>query len=684
MRRLARRWLGASVLVLAAGPLAAQDTLLAGTVTNLGYDGRSDGLTGTLALTATEVDESTSVLHLAIGAPLGGSGEWNGHAWTDSLLMRSISPVGDSIAWLGWREGEDRLAGVYHIYGGQYEGQGGRWEGTLHWLGRAFLAGHRGEPRPARIATADFQKAFAAFLPPPPARVGRDATSPISPEEYHRRRWSSPGPSAVDSYWRRKLADERRSPAPASALDGVSPAAGRRPFIGAGSSAHDPAPLPAPVPDDAVASLDTAGGLTPGGLAPAVPAAPGVGWLGWALGVPLALLLGWVASFGRDLRLIREDRRVLLALVFVPGLYLVLALSILLMLGVAGGVLWLLVLLAEAIHRIPVGVMFAIAVGALIGLWTVLGALWHSVRRAEVRVHAEELKRQDAPGLYAILDRLAKRLGAAVPDSVVLEMGTSFFVTEARVRTYTGTCGHRTLCVSAPLLHVLTAAEVESILAHELAHFSGADTAYSRRFYPVYRGASHALAGMAAVGEGSDSGAAALPLFLPMLLLGWYLAWFSKLEARNSREREFRADRLASEATAPLVMASALLKVHAFAPLWASIPEGIKALHTRGQAFVSAARAFGEKALETPALVEAARTGEAHQLTHPTDSHPSLADRLAALGLDRATVPLGQGAPAHELVADLPAREERLTDTLSYLVLASSGLLRNTSGSAAA
>jgi Zn-dependent protease with chaperone function len=401
-------------------------------------------------------------------------------------------------------------------------------------------------------------------------------------------------------------------------------------------------------------------------------------WLGWTIGLPLGLFAAWVVSFGGELKLIREDRRVLLALLFVPGLYLVLAVSVVLLLGVAGGILYLLVLLSEAIHRIPVGLMLAIALGALLGLGSVVGALWHSVRRAEVQVLAEELKRPDAPDLFAMLDRLAARLGANPPDSVVLEMGTGFFVTEAKVTTFTGTCGPRTLCLSAPLLHVLTIPEVEAILAHELAHFSGFDTAYSRRFYPIYRGASHALQGMSVAGRGTDGegSAALIPLLLPMLLLGWYLKEFSKLEARTSREREFRADHLASDATASLVMGSALLKVHAYAPLWAGIPEGIKALYRDGKALISAAKAFGDRALGMPELVAEARTGEVHQLTHPTDSHPSLAERLRALGLERDTAPLGEGPAAVALVADLSVREERLTEALSYLVLGSSGLLK--------
>jgi hypothetical protein len=40
-----------------------------------------------------------------IGAPLGGSGNAELSAWGDSLLVISYSPAGDTILWLGAREG---------------------------------------------------------------------------------------------------------------------------------------------------------------------------------------------------------------------------------------------------------------------------------------------------------------------------------------------------------------------------------------------------------------------------------------------------------------------------------------------------------------------------------------------------------------------------------------------------
>lgn len=62
-------------------------------------------------------------------------------------------------------------------------------------------------------------------------------------------------------------------------------------------------------------------------------------------------------------------------------------------------------------------------------------------------------------------------------------------------------------------------------------------------------------------------------------------------------------------------------------------------------------------------------------LTGDRQAGPGPDSDLVRLGLDRATAPLGEGAPATDLVGDLAARVERLTDALSYLVLRSAGLL---------
>jgi hypothetical protein len=51
----------------------------------------------------------------------------------------------------------------------------------------------------------------------------------------------------------------------------------------------------------------------------------------------------------------------------------------------------------------------------------------------------------------------------------------------------------RTLACAAAVPGVLSRAEVDAAIGHELAHFVGEDTEYSLRFVPIYDGVSRSL-----------------------------------------------------------------------------------------------------------------------------------------------------------------------------------------------
>src|SRR5690606_21263784 len=121
--------------------------------------------TGSLALVASSPTDGPGRLQLLIGPPLGGSGDWNGTTWADTLLLQSISPAGDTITWLGWRTSTRQISGVYVILGGPFGGQGGRWGGHLRRLGWRWTQSHATDPRPAPIATANFAAIFGPFAP---------------------------------------------------------------------------------------------------------------------------------------------------------------------------------------------------------------------------------------------------------------------------------------------------------------------------------------------------------------------------------------------------------------------------------------------------------------------------------------------------------------------------------------
>lgn len=397
--------------------------------------------------------------------------------------------------------------------------------------------------------------------------------------------------------------------------------------------------------------------------------------LEWAILLFVAVAL---VAMGRDLRFIWSDQRVLLAGAFVPGLYLVLAVSILLDVGVAALVIYLLFRLAMLVHRVPVGILALIGFGALMGLVALAQGAIASVRRAKVYVHGVPLDRAAAGPLFDLVHQLCERMGCAPPHSVVLEMGPSFFVTEARVETFNGRAHGRTLCVSAPLMRLLSVREFTGVVAHEMAHFTGSDTAFSRHFYPVYRGTTVAIGGLASImnAKGDSAIWLSVALFLPLMLLNAYLGVFARIERGIGRQRELRADSLAAGQTSPAAMGSALAKVHAYAPQWSGAGDAIRQAATEDLVFTNLSRHFADWAAGEQALVPAVVSETAVQVTHPTDTHPPLSVRLANLGLPADRAPdLEPFGGAADLIPGLDPLEEDLTKGVTSIVLEQSRAL---------
>lgn len=296
-----------------------------------------------------------------------------------------------------------------------------------------------------------------------------------------------------------------------------------------------------------------------------------------------------------------------------------------------------------------------------------------AVKKAKVVAFAMPMDASKAPGLFEMLRDLGKSSGCAVPDNVVLEMGTGFYVTEAEVVTFSASLHGRTLCLSAPLARVLKPEELRAIVAHEFAHFTGDDTLFSRRFYPVYRGTSQALAdfaGMANSGGERGPGVMILPMILPAFVISRYLGAFSQVEARISRARESRADAHAAAATSATIMASALQKVYAAGPLWHEFVPGamVQLLNDGGRAFINASTAFVDHLRGEDELISEVLADAANIPSHPTDSHPTLKDRLRALGVEGNGASLEESTNSASLFADLESLERHLTDLVTSYV----------------
>jgi heat shock protein HtpX len=109
---------------------------------------------------------------------------------------------------------------------------------------------------------------------------------------------------------------------------------------------------------------------------------------------------------------------------------------------------------------------------SIFGFCALLGAAavyWHLDRAALGMVGARELAAAEAPLLQSTVERLAARAGVAKPRLYLLP--------DAHPRALSAGRGPRgsALAVSAGLLSITTPAELEGVLAHELAHLRNRD-----------------------------------------------------------------------------------------------------------------------------------------------------------------------------------------------------------------
>jgi Zn-dependent protease with chaperone function len=219
-------------------------------------------------------------------------------------------------------------------------------------------------------------------------------------------------------------------------------------------------------------------------------------------------------------------------------------------------------------------------------------------------------------------------------------------VTEADVLCLDGELTGRTMYISAPLCRIITLEEFSGIIAHELGHFKGADTKFSLGFYPIYRGAIDSLHNVAelAFGEGQ-----ALTLIPAICMLAFFIECFSEAENRISRERELAADAVAAEAVGAKNIATALVKIVAFSGLWNRLAVLMKDSLQKGTIIVGgeqhdAQRFFSNVSnvfayvVEKNAEPDALQGLDTNTISHPTDSHPPLSARLAALRITLAEV----------------------------------------------
>lgn len=237
-------------------------------------------------------------------------------------------------------------------------------------------------------------------------------------------------------------------------------------------------------------------------------------------------------------------------------------------------------------------------------------------------IEGELLGEAEAPRLWKRIRDLAARLGTPPPDHIVAGIDANFFVTETPCVVGGKALAGRTLFVSIPLLRVMETAEADAVLAHELAHLGGGDTRSSAALGPKLQQFDRYTWKMRSSGL----------TIVAHYLLRLYRMIFEFALAKDSREREYNADRTAARLTAPHAVVDSLVKISAYSSYRNSVERKLF-LHDRehaGQLGIAGFVAAGLRPYAaSPDFIEAMKTVS---VPHPYDSHPRLAERMKSVG----------------------------------------------------
>lgn len=309
----------------------------------------------------------------------------------------------------------------------------------------------------------------------------------------------------------------------------------------------------------------------------------------------------------------------------------------------------LIVLSITTLHLI--GVKLLIIICPL--LFVLLKAVW--VRLAAPQ--GERVRRTDAPELFALLDGLRSSLRTPRIHDVLVTPAFNAAVTQVPRLGIFG--WHRNyLLLGLPLMKGLTVEQFKAVLAHELGHLSRGHARVGNWIYRlrlIWARLDHEF------GQRSVSGAAMIRGFFH-----WYAPRFNAITFPFARMNEFEADAASVRLTSAQAAAQALTNVNVIGlyldrSYWPGIHSAARDM---AQPSFSPFGTFaGSTLLGVPQGERERWQSEAlERQTSYADTHPSLTDRLKAMGAAAEFRPPEAGTSAERLLGALCASLESKFD----------------------
>lgn len=327
--------------------------------------------------------------------------------------------------------------------------------------------------------------------------------------------------------------------------------------------------------------------------------------------------------------------------------YAVIVILLIVMLGVTGGLLAIAFLSSSLFLLLVKSKLLFVLVPVI---WIMARALWVKFEKPQ----GYELKRKEFPELYAEIDELRRELDSLPVHRVLL---TPEFNAAVVQTPRLGVFGwhENTLILGLELLLILTPEQARAVVAHELGHLSGNHSRFNGRIYRVRMVWNQILRQLE---NNRRFGAGILIRFFD-----WYAPRFSAYTFPLARFNEYEADAVSAELTSPEDAAAALVQVHVAGPYtdenyWTQYfrraDEVSEPDHPPWEGLKIFLSASSDDDLQD--RLDRAMTVE----TGYADTHPSLKDRLAAIGVSAGLVRPGETRAAEAWFGE--NREKVLAD----------------------
>ncbi|MFD7446433.1 M48 family metalloprotease [Streptomyces sp. NPDC059909] len=261
----------------------------------------------------------------------------------------------------------------------------------------------------------------------------------------------------------------------------------------------------------------------------------------------------------------------------------------------------------------------------------------------------------DEPRLWAMVRELAQQVGTRSPSEIVLTGDVNAAVTED-ARFLGLLAGPRRLYLGVPLMQGLSEGQLKAVLAHELGHFSNADT---RLAALTWRGRTQVVRTIAhfeeraaktqakeqarqekknakAVAKGRkakdvETGSAGITYRTMARIYTAYAKFYFRATLAGSRRQEYAADVAAARIAGRDATAAALREIPAldaahdfYMGRYATLGAGARLLPPRGEVFGGFGRMLTARELELVPM----RADLPTEPVSPYDSHPPIAERV--------------------------------------------------------